>query len=203
MAVVADALDQIGLRNQWAGEGFSFEAGAGVLAGRCRTTQWEAVDGEDPDPYALELQAVDGCRPGDIFIAAASGTGDSGIWGELLSTAARNAGCIGAVIDGLVRDTHQMSAMGFACVARGVSPLDSQHRQRVSAVDVEVGIGGVRVRPGDWVLADADGVVFVPAAEAEAVHFRALAKTADESLARTAIKKGMPAAAAYERFGVL
>ena len=47
----------------------------------------------DPRPYELELKAVDSCQPGDVLIAAAGGSMRSGIWGELLSTAALNGGC--------------------------------------------------------------------------------------------------------------
>jgi regulator of RNase E activity RraA len=202
-ALACDALDQLGRRHQWAGPGFAFASSEGILVGRCRTTQWEGVDDHDPSPYELELQAVDGCRPGDVFIAAASGTGDSGIWGELLSTAARNSGCVGAVVDGFVRDTRQMNKMNFPCVARGISPLDSQHRQRVAAVDVPVEIGGVTVRTGDIVVADPDGVVFVPSDVADEVLRLAKEKIGDESLARKAILNGMSAVDAYERYGVL
>ena len=55
----------------------------------------------------------------------------SGIWGELLSTAARNSGCIGAIVDGAVRDVAKMSAMGFTTFSRGTCLYDSQNRQRV------------------------------------------------------------------------
>ena len=130
----------------------------------------------DPRPYELELQAVDACRPDDVLVAAAAGSTRSGIWGELLSTAAANRGCAGALVDGAVRDTAQMNAMGFSTFARGTCPRDSLHRQRVTAVDVTVSIGGVRIEAGDLVFADADGVVVVP----RAVEQAALAKAWDK-----------------------
>src|SRR5438105_1441134 len=102
----------------------------GVLVGRCKTTLWAEMAHPDPKPYELELLAVDSCRPDDVLIAAANGSLRSGIWGELLSTAARNAGCVGVIVDGAVRDVARMRQMGFPAFARGTSPYDSKDRQR-------------------------------------------------------------------------
>jgi len=96
----------------------------------------------DPLPYELELTAVDSCKPDDVLIAAANGSARSGVWGELLSTAAGNTGCVGVVVDGMVRDVRQMRDMGFVVYARGRCPLDSKDRQRVIDLDVPVEVGG-------------------------------------------------------------
>jgi regulator of RNase E activity RraA len=158
---------------------------------------------QDPKPYELELRAVDTCQPDDVLIAAAGGSTRSAVWGELLSTAARNSGCIGAIVDGAVRDTRQMEAMGFPVFARGTSPYDSKDRQRVIDLDIPVQIDGVRFSPGDLVFADRDGVVVVPAAvEKEAIR-RAWDKVHAENEVRDAIRGGMKATDAYERYGVL
>ncbi|MDA1231576.1 MAG: RraA family protein, partial [Planctomycetota bacterium] len=102
-----------------------------ILIGRCRTVLWADMAHVDPQPYDLELKAVDSCRSDDVLVCAAAGSMRSGIWGELLSTAARNAGCIGVVVDGAVRDIAQMRQMNFPVFARGRSPYDSRDRQRV------------------------------------------------------------------------
>jgi regulator of RNase E activity RraA len=173
------------------------------LVGRCKTTQWERIEEEDPRPYELELRAVDDCRPDDVLIAAAAGSMHSGLWGELLSTAARNAGCVGAIVDGAVRDIASMRAMGFAVFARGTSPYDSLHRHRVTEVDVSVEIGGVTFSPGDLVVADEDGVVVVPQAVEGEVIRAAWKKVHDENVSRDAIRAGMTATAAFKKYGVL
>jgi len=146
---------------------------------------------------------VDDCRPDDVLVCAAGGSMRSGIWGELLSTAAGNRGCVGTIVDGAVRDVAQMTAMGFACFARGTCPLDSQHRQRVVQIDAVVQIDGVRFTPGELVIADVDGVVVVPSAAEEDVLRRAWQKVHDENQVRDAIRAGMNAGQAYERYGVL
>lgn len=202
-AVVCDALDACGWRNQSPRVPLRPLTGGGVLIGRCRTTLWADMAHPDPEPYARELEAVDRCRPDDVLIAAAGGSMRSGIWGELLSTAARQRGCVGAIVDGAVRDVAKMTAMGFPVFARGTSPYDSRDRQRVIDVDVPVEIAGVRLTPGDLVIADLDGIVVVPHEIESEVIRRALAKVHGENATRQAILDGLGAAEAYQRYGVL
>jgi regulator of RNase E activity RraA len=157
----------------------------------------------DPRPYELELKAVDTCRPDDVLIAAAGGSMRSGLWGELLSTAARKSGCVGVIVDGAVRDTVKMEAMGFAVWARGTCIYDSKDRNRVIDIDVPVEIDGVRFAPGDLVVADRDGVVVVPQEVEAAVIRAAWDKVHAENTVRDAIAAGMSATAAFNKFGVL
>ena len=101
-AVVSDALDALGYPQQSPRISLAPLTIDRVLVGYCKTTLWEDMQGKDPSPYELELQAVDGCQPDDVLIAAAAGSMRSGIWGELLSTAAGNCGCVGVIVDGAV-----------------------------------------------------------------------------------------------------
>ncbi len=202
-AVVSDALDAAGYRAQVADVAMFPMTGISRLVGRAKTTLWEDIDHEDPEPYKLELEAVDSCQRDDVLVAAAHGSTRSGIWGELLSTASRNSGCVGAIVDGTVRDIRQMRAMEFPVFAIGTCPYDSLHRQRVTAVDVPVEIGGVTFSPGDLVVADEDGVVVVPQAVEGDVIRAAWEKVHAENVTRDAIREGMGATDAYEKYGVL
>lgn len=203
-AVVSDALDGLGHRRHSPLISLRpMTVCDQVLVGRCRTTLWADMAHPDPKPYELELKAVDACQPDDVLICAANGSNRSGIWGELLSTAARNRGCVGAIVDGMVRDVRQMSKMGFAVWALGTNLLDSLHRQRVIDVDVPVELGGIEFRSGDLVIADVDGVVVVPRElESEAIR-RAWEKVHAENVTRDAIRGGMLATEAYRKYGVL
>ena len=202
-AVVCDALDGLGCMNQSPRVPLPSLTVDTVLVGRCKTTLWADMFHVDPSPYQLELQAVDSCQPDEVMIAAAGGSNRSGIWGELLSTASRNSGCIGVIVDGAVRDVRQMKEMNFPVFARNTNIYDSQNRQRVIDIDVPVEIDGVRFCPGDLVFADIDGVVVVPQeVEREAIR-RAWEKVHAENITRDAIKDGMQATAAYEKYGVL
>jgi regulator of RNase E activity RraA len=202
-AVVSDALDAEGYTRQSPRLPFRPLTTNQVLVGRCKTTLWAEMAHPDPKPYDLELRAVDSCQPDDVLIAAANGSLRSGIWGELLSTAAKNTGCVGVIVDGAVRDVRQMRVMGFPCFATATIIYDSKDRQRVIDIDVPVEIDGVRFSPGDLVVADEDGIVVVPQVVEAKVVRRAWEKVHAENEVRDAIRKGMKATTAFETFGVL
>lgn len=202
-AVIGDALDALGYPNQAPSLELRPMTGVNKLVGRAKTTLWADMAHPDPKPYELELKALDECQPDDVLVAAANGSMRSGIWGELLSTAARNRGCVGSLVDGAVRDVAAMTAMKFPVFARGTCLRDSANRQRVIDIDVPVDLGGVSVSPGDLVIADLDGIVVVPQkVEREALQ-RAWAKIHDENITRDAIRGGMLATEAYKKYGVL
>jgi 4-hydroxy-4-methyl-2-oxoglutarate aldolase len=202
-AVVCDALDALGYRHQSPRVPLLPLTSSSLLVGRCKTTLWVDMAHDDPRPYELELKAVDSCRADDVLIAAAAGSMRSGIWGELLTTAARNRGCVGAVIDGAARDVSKIRRMSFPLFARGACVYDSQDRQRVVDLDVAVEINDVRFSPGDLLFADEDGVVVVPQEVEEAAIRAAWEKVHAENITRDAIRGGMKAADAYAKYGVL
>ncbi len=87
--------------------------------------------------------------------------------------------------------------------ARQTSVYDSQNRQRVIDLDVPVEIAGVRFCPGDLVFADLDGIVVVPKEIEDQAIERAWQKVHDENRTRDAIRGGLKATEAYEKYGVL
>lgn len=173
------------------------------LVGRAKTTLWADMAHEDPKPYKLELAAVDSCRADDVIVCAAAGSNRSGIWGELLSQASRNAGCIGVIVDGSVRDVAKMQDLNFPVFARGLNPYDSRNRQRVIDFDVPVELDGVMISPGDLIAADQDGIVIVPQAVEQRVVAAAWQKAHAENQVRDAIRNGMSATEAFATYGVL
>jgi 4-hydroxy-4-methyl-2-oxoglutarate aldolase len=202
-AVICDVLDAAGHPHQSPRVAIPPMTGSGILVGRCRTTLWTDMAHSDPKPYELELAAVDHCTPDDVLIAAAGGSNRSGIWGELLTTAARKRGCVGAIVDGMIRDVAKIRAMNFPVFARGTCIYDSKDRQRVIDLDVPVEIDGVRFSPGDLVVADDDGIVVVPRVIEHDVIRKAWIKVHAENQVRDAIQAGMKATDAYRQFGVL
>lgn len=203
-AVVADALDQLGFRHQSPrADLLPLTSQSSVLLGRCKTTLWADMAHVDTHPYELELKAVDECAPDDVFIAAANGSMRSGIWGELLTTAALNRGCVGAIVDGAIRDVSKISDMNFPVWARGTCVYDSLNRQRVIDINIVVEIDHVRFTPGDLVIADRDGIVVVPqSVEGDTLRL-ALEKVQGENMVRDAIRAGMKATDAFQKYGIL
>lgn len=127
--------------------------------------------------WALE-QALELASPGDVLVVDGGAATEVILMGELMSTRAQQRGLAGVVVDGAVRDTAQVRALGFPMFARAVTCRCGTHAQ-IGQWQTTVCCGRVPVRPGDWVVADGDGIVCVPpdlldaAAEAaEAIHRR-------------------------------
>lgn len=133
------------------------------------------------------------CHPGDnlalhralavaprgcVLVAAASGH-LAGYWGEIMTVGAQQRGITGLVIDGGVRDVAALRQRGFLTWARGISVAGCQ-KLTPGVIDQPVVCGGVLVRSGDLVVADDDGVVFVPAEHIEQVLRAALRRAEGE-----------------------
>jgi len=200
-AVVADVLDRMGYREQAMAPAIRPLFPEARLCGAAMPVlAVPAYSVPETDPYKLELEAVDRLRAGDVMVVSHI---DGSFWGELLSTAARYRGARGIVVDGYTRDTLSIIEMGFPTFVRGIHIADSLGRLEVAAYDVPIVCGGVRVSPGDLVLADFDGVVVVPGEAAEEAIRRAEEKVSGENLVRKHLQEGMPVSEAFRRFGVI
>jgi regulator of RNase E activity RraA len=202
-AVLADVLDILGhrtsalpaylkpLRPEWR------------CLGRAATLSAVPVAVEPAQPYAVELECIDGLRPGDVLVATTHGDRGSALWGELLSTAARAHGAVGAVIDGMTRDVTRIVAMGFPVFAAGVCPLDSRGRLDGLSHGQPIRLGDCMVRPGDWVLGDVDGVVLAPAELAAEAFRLALEKVTAENRVRDELARGRSVREVFAEYRVL
>jgi regulator of RNase E activity RraA len=202
-AVLADVLDALGHRTSALPPSVRPLRPEWKVFGRAATLSAAPVAAEPEKPYAVELACVDALGPGDVLVAAAQGDSGSALWGELLSTAARARGATGAVIHGLTRDAARILAMDFPVFAAGFFPLDSRGRLDGVAHGVPVQVGDCRVRPGDWVFGDLDGVVVVPAELAEAAFARALDKVRGENRVRAELARGRSAQDVFAEYGIL
>ncbi len=202
-SVIADALDACGYRDQILRHDIRPLYPDAVAVGRALTVLSVDVYDIPDEPYKLELEAVDALKSGDILVAQTNGTTRSSLWGDLLSTAAEARGARGAVIDGFTRDSQAIVDMGFPLFARGIAPYDSKGRSDVIAYNTPIECGGVKVSPGDLVFGDFDGVVVVPRAVEEEVLKAAFEKAAEEKEVKEALKNGMSATAAFQKYGIL
>ena len=123
--------------------------------------------------------AVARAEPGRVLVVDASAVPERGYWGEVLTTAAEAAGVAGLVIDGGVRDVDALQAHGFPVFSALVA-LRGATKTGPGAVGGPVRVGGVEVRSGDWVVADADGVVVIAAARVAEVLEAGRARAAKE-----------------------
>lgn len=112
--------------------------------------------------------AMDLAKPGDVIVIDAGGFTDRAIFGELMATYCRSRGIRGIVCDGAIRDRDGLAALeGFPVYAKGAIP-NGPYKNGPGEINVPVVIGGKLVKPGDIVVGDGDGVLFIdPAIAAE------------------------------------
>jgi regulator of RNase E activity RraA len=108
------------------------------------------------------MDAIDEAAPGSVYVMSLEDGLDYAGLGGLMSTAMKYRGLAGAVVDGGVRDTPQISKLQFPVFSRGVVPSTTVNHFRVTGKNVPVVCAGVPVRPADIIVADMDGVVVVP-----------------------------------------
>ena len=120
-----------------------------------------------------------------------------------MSTRANKLGAAGAVVNGYVRDTKSILKMNFPTFGFGSYGQDSAPRYKVVDFRVPIEIGGVRVRPGDLLFGDIDGVCVVPSEPAEEVFAKSLEKARGEKLVKKAIEDGSSAVDAFQKFGIM
>lgn len=198
--LVSDALERLGLPPGVTG--IERRSTAHRVFGPVVTVRLAAHDGSVAKRH-LGTAAVDAARPGDVILVEHRSRADCAGWGGLLSTAARAKGVGGVVVDGLVRDVDECEQLGLPVFARGVTPVTARNRVSEVFTNEPVIIGGVSVRPGDYVIADGSGVAFVPSDRLEAVVETARALIRVENGIRAALERRTPISAAmnetYER----
>ena len=128
-------------------------------------------------------------RPGDVLVIDGNGCIDRALMGEIMKNVAMARGFAGVVLDGAIRDSAAFREDGFPCYARGVCHR-GPYKDGPGEVNVPVSISGMVVQPGDIVVGDDDGVVFIAPHEAEAVAAASRHKLTEEATTMDAIARG-------------
>ncbi len=204
-ATVADVLDLLGHRDQGLASAFQpYPADAGKMAGWAYTLRGQMTPYQsagDPD----KMTAVDGVAAGDLTVWAGDGEGIC-YFGELIALGMKLRGCAGALVDGGIRDIDWIAKQKFPVYARYRTPVQSIGRWKVADWQQPVYLPGatakrVCVRPGDFVLADADGAIVIPAEITEAVLVQAESLTAKEENIRHELDAGATLAQVLKKYG--
>jgi regulator of RNase E activity RraA len=166
---VADAVDEATGARGWMNPDVK-PIQEGKVVGRAATALMRPVLRNDPRKYTNHLlEILDQAEPGSVLVYVMQDGLDIAAMGNLMATTAKVRGLEAAVIDGAVRDITEIRQIGFPVWSRRVSPATSVGRMISVDKQIPVHCGGILVTPGDYIVADADGVVVVPQAAAERV----------------------------------
>nr|NDG06348.1 RraA family protein [Oxalobacteraceae bacterium] len=137
------------------------------IVGRAATALMRPVLKNDTRKYQNHiLDILDEAAPGSVLVYVMQDGLEIAAMGNLMGTTAKVRGLAGAVIDGAVRDITELRRLQFPVWSRRVSPATSVGRMISVDKQIPVKCGEIMVHPGDYIVADADGVVVVPAAAA-------------------------------------
>ena len=213
VANLYDTLDKMGYGNQCLDLGIRPLFTHQHLAGKALT----CAGGRDPrtrEQIEEEQKAASApprmheiLYPGCVLVVDSGGEQWTGKFGEMTSWSLKQGGAKGIVIDGFIRDSWGLEAIpGYTVCARGTSPIESAGRWRIHSNNISTALPGtltsqVAVRPGDWIVGEADGVIVVP----QEIAMEALIKVEEiehkEQGMREDLAAGMSFRDAYEKWG--
>ncbi|MFJ7983476.1 RraA family protein [Lysinibacillus xylanilyticus] len=161
------------------------------IAGRAVTVR--LPDGEN----GAVLEAIRAAEEGDILVIDAKGNTNRAVAGDFILSLAQGIGVQGFVVDGVIRDIAAIRELDFPVFSLGTT-VAAGNKNGGGEVNVPIAIGGVSVRPGDYIIGDVDGVVVVPHEDAKRIVVAAELKLEkDEIRAQEAHANGKESIIAY------
>jgi len=190
---VSDALDKLDLKGAITGIGrFSTDR---RICGRVLTVKLERAEAAAPPPGGprhLCTAAIEAAGPGDVIVVEQRTGLDAASWVGNLSLGAKVRGIAGVIVEGPVRDVDDSRRLDFPVFARNATAKTARGRIVEAATNQPVQVGDILVSPGDYAIADASAVVFVPAVEIGRVLEAAEHIMAREEAMAQAIREGQP-----------
>ncbi|MEV6028693.1 RraA family protein [Streptomyces sp. NPDC052036] len=170
-----------------------------VACGPAFTVRYRAVD--DDTTFHNAANYIDDVPAGSVVVVDNGGSHTCTNWGSLLSSVALHRGISGTVVHGSVRDVNESRTAGYPLFSTDVTMVSGKNRVVLDRTGVEVDIAGTRVAPGDWIVADDNGALRIPADLVEEVVRRAEAVERTESRIRESALNGNRLDESRARFG--
>ena len=201
-ATLTTVLLKKGLRKVWMRGARALRPGQGRQVGRAFTLRFVPAreDLATPESWGAPTStraAIDAMPEGCMVVVDAMGSGDAGIFGDILCARMRKRGVAGLVTDGAVRDLAGVLGTGLPIWSQGAAAPPSVAALTFVGWQQPVGCGGVAVFPNDVVVADDDGAVLIPAALLDEVVAAAVEQELLEGWIMTQVEAGQPLPGLY------
>ncbi len=143
-----------------------------------------------PGDNLMLHKALERAQPGDVLVASVGSHYEGGYWGGLMATSAQARQLGGLAIDGCIRDSEEIIAMGFPIFCRGFS-IRGTSKAVLGLINHPIVFGGIVVHPGDLVIGDDDGIVVVEMKECAAVLEKSIERKHAEEKKAAQLRTGV------------
>lgn len=203
LGVVSDAVDSTGLRDHFLGYDIKPISMSMRVSGPAFTVRGAISSLDQYEDDAMVLLEMFDHVPQNAVLVYETNDPASGAahFGELSANAVRRRGARGIIMDGAVRDSDFLTQENFPTFCRSTSPLDGYGRWHVVEYGVPIEINGVSIRPDDFVMADRDGAIVIPAGSVDQVLAEAEQARSDESEIRAHVHDGQSPSDLFKRYG--
>lgn len=202
--IVSDAMDKMGMRSHLLPYYLRPLKEDMVVAGFAFTGHGEISRNTADNDNPVRFSMLESIRPDDVPVWDCGGSMDCAHWGGMMTRSTRQAGGIGAVIDGGVRDVNDIVAQGFPVFYKFYSAGSSIGRWNIISYQQPITIGGVEIHPGDFIYGDIDGVLVVPADKIVPVLEKAEAMAhKEDQMGADMDKNGLGVRAAFDKYGTI
>lgn len=209
VALVGDILDKLGYQHQFLSPYLKPLRSDMVIIGRAMPVLEADFFGDfkghneiTDKSFGLMFNALDDLKEDEVYICSGS-SHRYALWGGLMSTRAIKCGAAGAVVHGFHRDTNEIERLNFPVASFGSYAQDQGVRGKVLDWRVPIEVDGVKVRNGDIIFGDRDGILVVPQEVEKEAFEGAFEKAAGENLVLKALQNGMTTVEAFEKFGIM
>lgn len=194
--IVSDVMDNLGIVGALPGSRLKPTIPGATIVGPALTLRNTVLTGHPTDNARAyrngmaEIEAHNIAEDGDVLVI--EGVPGVSNMGGISAQVAKRQGEIGAIVSGGVRDIAHSRRVGFPVWATEVSPITGKWRIETIEINGPVQIEGIRVNPGDIVVADDTGVCFIPKERAREVLELSHKRAAAEDARCEAIDRGVP-----------